>query len=109
MSKDVGKTEIKQCADSTMLLGHLNANLLARCSDCIDLGLNHKYRKTSFSPRDHPTLLFGNDIQEDIKYISETKKLGQTLSRHQQIPRITFCGETMGTQEEGYGISNSTI
>ena len=46
--------------------------------------LNHNYKQLTFKTEDHPKLLFGDDLPKTIKDISETNKVGQSLTQRYQ-------------------------
>ena len=75
------KASIKKCADSAMILGNLNQDLLTLRRDSITPELNITYKHLSFLQGEHPKLLFGDDLSRSIKEITETNKVGQCLSK----------------------------
>ena len=75
------KASIKKCADSAMILGKLNQDLLTLRRDSITPELNITYKHLSFLQGEHPKLLFGDDLSRSIKEITETNKVGQCLSK----------------------------
>ena len=75
------KASLKRCADSAMILGKLNQDLLTLRRDSITPELNIAYKHLSFPQGEHPKLLFGDDLPRSIKEITETNKVGQCLSK----------------------------
>lgn len=73
---------VRKCADTAMLLGKLNYDLLACRREMIIPELNSSYRQLTFVQGDHPKLLFGDDLPKAIKDISETNKVGQAIKKH---------------------------
>ena len=83
---EINSKAIKKCADTAMLLGKLNYDLLACRRDLIIPELKSSYRQLTFVQGDHPKLLFGDDLPKAIKDISETKKVGQALKKQNFVP-----------------------
>ena len=75
------KVSLKKCADSAMILGKLDQNLLTLRRDSITPELNIACKNLSFSEGEHPKLLFGDDLPRSIKQITETNKVGQFFSK----------------------------
>ena len=83
---EVNSKAIKKCADTTILLGQLNYDLLAYRRKLIIPELNSSFRQLTFVQGDQPKLLFGDDLPKTIKDISETKKVGQALKKQNFVP-----------------------
>ena len=75
------KASLERCADSAMILGNLNQDLLTLCRESITPELNIACKHLSFPQGEHPKLLFGEDLPRSIKEIAETNKVGQCLSK----------------------------
>ena len=75
------KTSLKKCADSAMILGKLNQDLLTLHRDSTTPELNITYKHLSFLQGEHPKLLFGDDLLRSIKEITETNNVAQCLSK----------------------------
>ena len=85
--KENFKILLKRCADSVLLLGKANLNLLDLRRNILP-ALNYNYRQLSFPPEDHPKLLFWDDLPRTLKEIAEIYKVGQTLT--QRSPSQNF-------------------
>ena len=83
---EINSKAIKKCADTAMLLGKLNYDLLACRRELIIPELNSSYRQRTFVQGDHPKLLIGDDLPKAIKDISETNKVGQALKKQNFVP-----------------------
>ena len=83
---EINSKAIKKCADTAMLLGKLNYDLLACIRQLIIPELNSSYQQLTFVQGDHPKLLFGDDLPKAIKDISETNKVGQALKKQNFVP-----------------------
>ena len=66
---EINSKAIKKCADTAMLLGKLNYDLLACRRELIIPELNSSYRQLTFVQGDHPKLVFGDDLPKAIKDI----------------------------------------
>ena len=75
------KNSIRKCADSAMIMGKFNYDLLAHRRDNITPELNVAYKHLSFPQGEHPKLLFGDDLPKTIKELTETNKVGQYLAK----------------------------
>ena len=84
--KEIAKSSIKLCADTAMILGKVNYDLLSIRRMQIMPELNYGYRQLSFDQGDHAKLLFGDDLPKQIKEISETNKVGVVLSKRPYPP-----------------------
>ena len=69
--KESFKILLKRCADSALLLGKGNLDLLDLKGKKILLVLNYNYWQLSFLPEDHPKLLSGDDLPKALKEIAE--------------------------------------
>ena len=78
---EINSKGIKKCRSTAMLLGRLNYDLLACHRELIIPEINSSYRQLTFVQRDHPKLLFGDDLPKAIKDISETNKVDQALKK----------------------------
>ena len=78
---EINHKAFKNCADTAMLIGKLNYDLLACCRELIIPELYSSYRQLTFVQGDHPKLLFGDDLPKVIKDILETNKVGQALKK----------------------------
>ena len=78
--KENFKIFLKRCADSGLLLGKANLNLLDLRRGKILSELNYNYRQLSFPPEDHPKLLCGDDLSKALKEIAKINKVGQNLT-----------------------------
>ena len=83
---DIAKIAIKFCADSAMVLGQLNSDLLDSRREFILPELNSDFRKIVIEKGEHPELLFGDNLSQKIKDISETNKLGQAVAKRNFVP-----------------------
>ena len=113
---EVTKSGIRLCgAETAMLIGQTNFEILnfRRAKTMPDL--NYSYRQLSFDQGDHSKLLFGDNLPKQIKDISETNIVGFAISRKSFTPSIypfplinlhkikislLFCTEAGGHQEE---------
>ena len=77
---EVTKSGISLCADTAMLIGQTNFEILNFRKAKIMPKLNYSYRQLSFNQGDHPKLLFGDNLPKQIKDISETNKVGFAIS-----------------------------
>ena len=77
---EVTKSGISLCADTAMLTGQTNFEILNFRKAKIMPKLNYSYRQLSFNQGDHPKLLFGDNLPKQIKDISETNKVGFAIS-----------------------------
>ena len=78
---EINSKGIKKCADTAMLIGTLNYDLLTCHWELIIPELNSSYPQPIFVQGDHPKLLFGDDLPKAINNISETNKVGQALKK----------------------------
>ena len=83
---EINHKAFKNCADTAVLLGKLNYDLLACCRELIIPELNSSYRKVTFVQGDHPKIIFGDDLPKAIKDISETNKVGRALKKQTFVP-----------------------
>ena len=83
---DIAKIAIKFCADSAMVLGQLNSYLLDSRREFILPELNSDFRKIVIEKGEHPELLFGDNLSQKNKDISETNKLGQAVVKRNFVP-----------------------
>ena len=79
-SPEIIKSTIKRIIDALLLMGKANSNILNLRRESITPELNPSYKQLSFSKEDHPKLLFGDDLPKAIKEISETNKVGYSIS-----------------------------
>ena len=86
------KDSIRKCADAAVFLGKINQDILNLRREKIAPELNQNYKQLTFKTEDHPKLLFGDDLPKTIKDISETNKVGQSLTQRYQpaLKRKTF-------------------
>ena len=73
-----------------MLIGQNNFGTLNFHRAKIMAELNYSYRQLSFDQRDHPKLLFGNNLPKQNRDISETSKVEFAISRKSFTPSITI-------------------
>ena len=59
---DIAKIAIKFCADSAMVLGQLNSDLLDSRREFILPELNSDFRKIVIEKVEHPELLFSDNL-----------------------------------------------
>ena len=78
---EVTNSGIRLCADTTMLIGQTNFEILNIFRAKIMPELNYSYRQLSYDQGDHPILLSGDNLPKQIKDISGTYKLGFANSR----------------------------
>ena len=78
------KDSIRKCADAAVFLGKINQDILNLRREKIAPELNQNYKQLTFKTEDHPKLLFGDDLLKTIKDISETNKVGQSLTQRYQ-------------------------
>ena len=88
---ELAKASLKKCADSAMILGKFNQDLLTLRKDSITPELNIAYKHLFFPQGEHPKLLFRDDLPRSIKKITETNKVGQCLSKKY------FCSSSSGS------------
>ena len=86
---EVTKSGIRLCADTVMLRGQTNFEILNFRRAKIMPELNYNYRQLSFDQEDHPKLLFGENLPKQIKYISETNKVAFAISKNSFTPCST--------------------
>ena len=86
------KDSIRKCADAAVFLGKINQDILNLRRENIAPELNLNYKQLTFKTEDHPKLLFGDDLTKRINDISETNKVGQSLTQRYQpaLKRKTF-------------------
>ena len=74
------------------IFGKINQDILNLRREKIAPELNQNYKQLTFKTEDHPKLLFGDDLPKTIKDISETNKVGQSLTQKHQpaLKRETF-------------------
>ena len=98
---------IKLCADSSLFLGKVNQSLLTLQREKIMSELNQNYPQFSFSEKDHPKLIFRDDLTKAIKKnywrnIAEAQKVEQSLTQGSPFTIYSnswtiskhFCGDT---------------
>ena len=68
----VSESFLKKCADSAMILGKFNQDLLRLRKDSITPELKTAYKHLSFPQGEHSKLLFGDDLLRSITEITET-------------------------------------
>ena len=73
-----------------MLIGQTNFGSLSFHRAKIMPELNYSYRQLSFDQRDHPKLLFGNNLPKQNRDISETSKVEFAISRKSFTPSISM-------------------
>ena len=78
------KDSIRKCADAAVFLGKINQDILNLRREKIAPELNQNYKQLTFKTEDHPKLLFGDDLPKTIKDISQTNKVGQSLTQRHQ-------------------------
>ena len=78
------KDSIRKCADAAVFLGKINQDILNLRREKIAPELNQNYKQLTFKTEDHPKLLFVDDLPKTIKDISETNKVGQSLTQRYQ-------------------------
>ena len=66
---EVTKSGIRLCADTAMLIGQTNFEILNFRRAKIMPELNYSYRQLPFDQGDHPKLLFGDNLPKQIKDI----------------------------------------
>ena len=71
-----------------MLIGNFEVLSFRRAK--IMLELNYSYRKLSFDQEDYHKLVFGDNLPKQIKYVSETKKVGFAISKKSFTPSTTI-------------------
>ena len=100
------KDSIRKCADAAVFLGKINQDILNLRREKIAPELNQNYKQLTFKTEDHPKLLFGDDLPKTIKDISETNKVGQSLTQRYQpaLKRETFIktGKPFLSKGRGY-------
>ena len=84
------KDSIHKCAAAAMFWGKINQDILNLRREKIAPELNQNYKQLTFKTEDHPKLLFGNDLPKTIQDISETNKVGQSLTQRYQ-PALKRC------------------
>ena len=83
------KSGIRLCADTAMLIGQTNFEILNFHRTIIMPEQYYSYRKLSFNQGDHPKFLFGDTLPQQIKDISETNKVGFAILRKSFAPSST--------------------
>ena len=86
--KENFKILLKRCADSALLLGKANLNILDLRRQKFYPELNYNYRQLSFPKEVHSKCFFGDHLPKALKEIAEINKVGQTLT--QRSPSQTF-------------------
>ena len=87
---EVTESCIRLCADTAMLIGQTNFEILNFRRAKRMPELNYSYRQLSFDQGDHPKLLFVENLPKQIKDISETNKVGFAISRKSSAPSNTI-------------------
>ena len=64
---EVTKSGIRLCADTAMLIGQTNFEILSFRRAKVMPELNYSYRQLSFDQGDHRKLLFGDNLPKQIK------------------------------------------
>ena len=72
--KENFKILLKRCADSVLLLGKANLNLIDLRRDKIFPELNYNYRQFSFPSEDQPKLLMGMTYPKYLKKLQKSIK-----------------------------------
>ena len=83
------KSGIRLCADTAMLIGQTNFEILNVRRTIIMPEQYYSYRKLSFNQGNHPKFLFGDTLPQQIKDISETNKVGFAILRESFTPSGT--------------------
>ena len=83
---EVTKNGIRLCADTAMLIGQTNFEILSFRRAQIMAELNYSYRQLSFDQGDHPKLLFGDNLPKQIKDMCETNKVVFSISKKSFTP-----------------------
>ena len=73
---EVTKSGIRLCADTAMLIGQTNFEILSFRRAKIMPELKYRHSQLSFNQEDQPKLLFEDNLLKKIKDISETNKVG---------------------------------
>ena len=76
------KDSIRKCADAAVFLGKINREILNSRREKIPSELSRNYKQLIFKTEDHPKLFWGDDFPKTIKNISETNKVGQSLTQN---------------------------
>ena len=86
------KDSIRKCADAAVFLGKINQEILNSRREKIPSELSRNYKQLIFKTEDHPKLFWGDDFPKTIKNISETNKVGQSLTQkyHHILTREMF-------------------
>ena len=98
--KDISQTikdSIRKCTDAAVFWGEINQDILNLRRENIAPELNQNYKQLAFKTEDHPKLLFGDDLLKAIKDISETNKVGQSLT--QRLPACAKTGNAYQNRE----------
>ena len=87
---------IHKCADAAVIWGKINQDILNLRREKIAPELSQNYKQLTFKTEGHPKLLFGDDLPKIIKDISETNKVGQSLTQRYQpvLKRETLTNKT---------------
>ena len=78
------KDSIRKCADAAVFLVKINQDILNLRREKIVPELNQNYKQLTLKTEDHPKLLLGDDLPKTITDISETTKVGQSLTQRYQ-------------------------
>ena len=71
------KPAFKHCANVSILLGHLNSNILCLCKECFAPKLNSSFRQLTFESGSHPEFLFGDDLKQKCWLVPNLKKYSE--------------------------------
>ena len=76
---EIIKLALKYCADSAMLLGQLNSDLLSRRREFILPELNVSYRKLSYDEKAYSKWLFGDNLPQALRTLLNKWLFGDNL------------------------------
>ena len=103
------KVSLKKCADSAMILGKLNQDLLTLCRGSVTPELNIAYRHLSFPQGEHSKLLFGDDLPRSFKKITETNKVDQCLSKKDFLSSLSGSNISLNSNTSGCNSRNKSF
>ena len=103
------KASLKKCADSAIILGKLNPDLLTLRRDSIAPELNIACKHLSFPQGGHPKLLFGDNLPKSIKEITETNKVGQCLSKKNFLSCPSGSNISLNSNTAGLNSGNKSF
>ena len=78
------KDSIRKCADAAVFLEKIVQDVLNLRREKVAPKLNQKYKQMTFKTEDYAKLFWEDDLLKTIKDMSETNKVGQSLTQKYQ-------------------------